>query len=678
MKDENPGAFGGVFGSIRGKLLLVILVLFVLVIGTLMYFSYNGQLQIIADNEQEIYNIIESTVQNSMENELDQAETSILSVVTNPEVSAAFAARDRERLSMLLGPVYAAIKEKGVAQFHFHTPPATSFLRLQSPEKYGDDLSGFRKTVVACNNEQRLVKGLEEGKDGFGFRVVVPVTHLGRHVGSAEYGFDFGQHFLQHLNESVPGTYFIYRLPDQGSVAWDNAGTDKLAGTVETDPFPTDSKALAAMVSNGKMQHYLTQDKLNSVVLVPFTDYEGSLKGYIKVLMSRAETVNKLNSIRNQALLIIVVSLIIVSALTIFMVRYMLLPINKVHDVALALADGDLGQQVDVKTHDEIGRMAAAVNQAIKNLRLLVGRVSDTSQQIAAASQQLSASADEVGNTTQQVTETINQLAIGADDQARAASDSGSAVEKMSISIQSVATLSQDMTTDADGAVQIAKIGEELVQQAASQMQAVQASAQQTTTAINSLGSMSQEIGQIVEVITVIAEQTNLLALNAAIEAARAGEQGRGFAVVAEEVRKLAEQSRQAADQIASLIQATQQETGKAVQTTESSSKEVAAGTDLVNRAGEIFQEIHQAVATVVNRIQEVNKAAQELSYGSDAVVRAVESVAATAEETAAGTEEISASSEEQNAAVAEIASSSQSLAEMAQELQDAVRLFKL
>ncbi len=269
-------------------------------------------------------------------------------------------------------------------------------------------------------------------------------------------------------------------------------------------------------------------------------------------------------------------------------------------------------------------------------------------------------------------------MAIGADDQARAASDSGSAVEKMSISIQSVATLSQDMTTDADGAVQIAKIGEELVQQAASQMQAVQASAQQTTTAINSLGSMSQEIGQIVEVITVIAEQTNLLALNAAIEAARAGEQGRGFAVVAEEVRKLAEQSRQAADQIASLIQATQQETGKAVQTTESSSREVAAGTDLVNRAGEIFQEIHQAVATVVNRIQEVNKAAQELSYGSDAVVRAVESVAATAEETAAGTEEISASSEEQNAAVAEIASSSQSLAEMAQELQDAVRLFKL
>jgi methyl-accepting chemotaxis protein len=198
------------------------------------------------------------------------------------------------------------------------------------------------------------------------------------------------------------------------------------------------------------------------------------------------------------------------------------------------------------------------------------------------------------------------------------------------------------------------------------------------TAAVRNLGNRSNEIGRIVEVITGIADQTNLLALNAAIEAARAGEQGRGFAVVAEEVRKLAEQSRTAAEQISGLIGEIQNDTNNAVTTMDAGGREVAAGTEAVEKAGAAFAAIANAVQGMVARIQEVSAATQSLAAGSQQAVKAVESIAAITEEAAAGSQEVGASAQEQSASVQEIASSSESLAQMAQELQRAVAEFSI
>lgn len=381
---------------------------------------------------------------------------------------------------------------------------------------------------------------------------------------------------------------------------------------------------------------------------------------------------------RRNVLLIIAILTIVALLLALVIVRVIVLSIRQVQGVAEALAEGDLSKSVLTESTDEVGLMAVAINQAIVNLRSLVGEVATVSEQVASASEELSASSQEVGQATQQVADTIGQLAKGADVQAKSAMEASSLVENMGQEITQVNTLTDQMVTDAGEAVQVGEEGKRSLEQTVQQMDAIKEKAAQTGAAVADLGVMSQQIGQIVEVITGIADQTNLLALNAAIEAARAGEQGRGFAVVAEEVRKLAEQSRQAAGEIAGLIQQIQDKTAAAVVIMADGESEVEAGTVVLASTSDAFTSIEEAVQRVVTRIQAVSAATELLATQSEQVVQAVEAIAAVTEEAAAGTQEVSASSEEQSASVEEIAASAESLAEMAEELNQTIAKFQL
>lgn len=360
------------------------------------------------------------------------------------------------------------------------------------------------------------------------------------------------------------------------------------------------------------------------------------------------------------------------------MARIIVKPVLEVQKVAQALAKGDLSQNITYRSKDEVGQMAMAVNTAVLNLRKLVGQVIETAQQVSSSSEELSSSAQEVGQATGQVADTINQLAKAADQQAKDSQEMSETVVSMTESVNKVSSASGRMEYDAKRTTSATDRGRSLVTDAVEQMEAIRTTVNTSATAVKGLGRRSQEIGQIVEVITGIADQTNLLALNAAIEAARAGEQGRGFAVVAEEVRKLAEQSRTATGQIAGLIQEIQQETAAAVSKMESGTNEVAQGSEVISATGTAFEEIAATIQTVVDQIYEVNTATSQLSHGSQQVVRAVESVASVAQEAAAGTEEISAGAQQQSASVEEIAASAESLAELAQGLMDAVSSFSL
>ncbi|WP_371375565.1 methyl-accepting chemotaxis protein [Sporomusa aerivorans] len=180
------------------------------------------------------------------------------------------------------------------------------------------------------------------------------------------------------------------------------------------------------------------------------------------------------------------------------------------------------------------------------------------------------------------------------------------------------------------------------------------------------------------DTISGIAGQTNLLALNAAIEAARAGEQGKGFAVVAEEVRKLAEQSQEAAKHIASLIKEIQLDTGKAVTAMNDGTQEVKKGTGVVTSAGQSFDNIANLVTAVSRQIEEVSTAMQQLAAGSQQVVAQVQAIGAVSKEALGHTQTVSAATEEQSASMEEIAASSQSLAKMAEELQHAIAQFRI
>lgn len=374
-----------------------------------------------------------------------------------------------------------------------------------------------------------------------------------------------------------------------------------------------------------------------------------------------------------------VVIFLIACALAIFLARRISRPLGEVAKSAQEIANGDLrDRHITYTSNDEIADMLKSFSLMTGNLRHLVTQVARSVEQVSAASEQLTASSDQSAQASGQVAETITEVASGAASQVGAVDQAVSVVKEMTSAINHVATNANNVSMKSGETAHAANAGSEAVQQATTQMQTISQCVAETAKVVEALGASSQQIGEIVDVISGIAGQTNLLALNAAIEAARAGEQGRGFAVVADEVRKLAEQSHEAAQKITLIIKEIQHETSSAVSTMEQGTSEVARGTEVITSTGEQFNQIANMVQDLNNQIQEISAAAEELSASSDNVMHSVDTVKSVASETAGNTQTISAAAEEQSASMQEIASSSQALAHMATELRDIISRFRL
>jgi methyl-accepting chemotaxis protein len=195
---------------------------------------------------------------------------------------------------------------------------------------------------------------------------------------------------------------------------------------------------------------------------------------------------------------------------------------------------------------------------------------------------------------------------------------------------------------------------------------------------INSLHESSEEIGQIIEVITDIANQTHLLSLNAEIEAARAGEHGKGFAVVANEVRKLAEQSEQSADQIVQLIRGIQSHTTRSVKVMEKGSSEVQTGVVTIEEADLTFEKITAMIENVADKTQDVSAAVEEISSSSEQIVASSEQTSGIAKESAEKSKNVAATSEGQKTAMERVSRYAQSLKQFASEMDQSIKLFKV
>jgi methyl-accepting chemotaxis protein len=303
--------------------------------------------------------------------------------------------------------------------------------------------------------------------------------------------------------------------------------------------------------------------------------------------------------------------------------------------VKVARADQDLS--------DHGRELKETVRSVLTSLGDVVGDLRQAAQQMASTSQ-------EAGQAVGEIAKAVEDVAQGAERQVQMVEAARASTEGTTEAARQASSLSEE--------------GVEAATNATSAMHAVHSSSSHVSDVMTALASKSEQIGGIVATITGIAGQTNLLALNAAIEAARAGEQGRGFAVVAEEVRKLAEESQQAAASIASLVEEIQAETQTAVDVVADGSRRSAEGVAIVEQAREAFVQIGGAVADVTGRIGQIGEVMDE--------------VAAVAEQSSASTQQVSASTEETFASTQQIAESAQQLSRTAEELEKLVGQFKI
>ena len=362
----------------------------------------------------------------------------------------------------------------------------------------------------------------------------------------------------------------------------------------------------------------------------------------------------------------------------IYISRIITKPMDSMLNASNRVAAGDLTVEVRSDSKDEVGQLATAIQTMTQSLKGVLGKVQMSAMNVASTAQELSASSEQMKASTDQISSTTQDIATGVSSQASKMSEISRAMKEMSESVQQVATNSQKASEGANSASTTAQRVGKMSEDVAKKMTDIQSSVDNSATVIKQLDGKSQEIGEIIGVITNIADQTNLLALNAAIEAARAGEHGRGFAVVADEVRKLAEESRGAANKITGLIKDIQQGTKQAVTTMEQGTKTVGEGAKNIADTVTAIDEIVKAAADVATMVHEIAAAAEEQSASVEEVTASVEDVSAISEQSAAGTQETSAAAEEQSASMDQLVNAAQEMAKLSAELQAEVGKFNI
>lgn len=351
-------------------------------------------------------------------------------------------------------------------------------------------------------------------------------------------------------------------------------------------------------------------------------------------------------------------------------------PVLELTAIAGQYANGDLRNSVEVKSSDEIGELADSIRTMHNSFVEMITNIRSASEQLATVSEEMAASTEEVTATSGEISDNMQKLAKEADAGNQSMLEASQALVQLSSLIQIVKGNTDNTCENSENTLIAAENGRCKVDESVSKMGNIKTQAEKSSQIIGELNDYSKQISLITDTITNLAKQTNLLALNAAIEAARAGEHGRGFAVVAEEVRKLAEQSDQGAQEITSLVKKVTEKTNVAVLAMMQNVLEVENGVSTVNEAGLSLDLILAAVKQTTTEIRGIGDLTSEEVVNSEQIVRLIDHLATVIETVATHGEEVSASAEEQSAAMQTVAASAEETSAMAQQLKNSVANF--
>jgi len=552
----------------------------------------------------------------SIHAEADRALLLADSLARNPDIAARFAAGDRGELARLLVPAFAEMKGPyALSQLQFHLPPATSFFRAHMPEKFGDDLSSFRFTVLEVNRSQRPVAGLENGVGGLGIRGVVPVFHENRHVGSVEVGTSFGQPFFDQ-----------YKTATGADVAFFVKSGDEFKAFASTfRPGTAFDRADLAAGMSGQDRTMVTKldGSPRTIAFVPVRDYEGKAFGVYTLAVDRSS----LNAIRGDAVrwsVFVGVGILTLSLLLAWALNRGLGAVIRAMTAAMnQLAGGDTAVAVPaLGRRDEMGSMARAV-EVFKTGMIEAERLrseQESFRQNAAGERRamLASLADEFEASVKEVVHSVSMAAATMEGSASALSDTAARTTQ---EVGSVAASSEQASLNVNavaGATEELSVSiREISRQVAASLDVADRAlrdAQATDALMRELANSAEEINEVVSLIGRVADQTKLLALNATIEGARAGEAGKGFTVVAAEVKSLATHTAGATTAIEAKVQEIQRSTGAATDAIAGISQTIARLNEIASAVAAAVEEQDAATQEIAGNVQHVAAGTREVS----------------------------------------------------------------
>lgn len=354
------------------------------------------------------------------------------------------------------------------------------------------------------------------------------------------------------------------------------------------------------------------------------------------------------------------------------------IPILTVNEIVNAMADGDLTQRYTKEAEGEIQSLAENLNSGLDNLNRLLNQIAENAMSVDESAIEMLSSSEEMNGSTGEIASSIAQMSHGAQTQVAKVDESSNLVEGILRSSNEMGERATIINEGVNNVVTSSKSGMQMLDKVVANMSEISEYSARTNESMKVLTSRSNEITRVLGVITEIASQTNLLALNAAIEAAQAGDAGRGFAVVAEEIRKLAEDSKNSAREIESLIDAVQKDTKEAASVMEIMTAGVEVGEATSQDAAEMFKKIAERASENLSLSEGILTATQVQQNDIKVVVANTENVVVIAEQTAAGTEEIASSATELSSGMEAYTQKSERLTTIAEELKAGISKFKL
>ncbi|MBL4936499.1 methyl-accepting chemotaxis protein [Clostridium sp. YIM B02515] len=678
--------------SIRNKILLSVLPVFIVVIGVLVFLSYDR-----------ISALMNSQIKSDMQNQLATNVNEIEKRLQRHEKVAQGAAKTAEAASTVLSKDNYADFLKSIIATNDDTLGSGIWFE---PYKYNSSNKFFGP--YAYKDSGKIVYTDDYSKDDYNYikydwykagtttngtvwsdaylddvtkismiTTTVPFYDKNKQflgVATADINLTTIQDMVKNIKVGEKGKAFII---DKNGTFIADKDTDKVMKVkISEDKNSSLSELGKTMLGNKSGQGTYKDESGNNIVYyssVPETNWK------IALSIPESELMAPVKKFVISMSLLTVISIAAVIALIVFFAFYLTKSINKVKDFAMAIAEGDLTKQIDIKTHDEIGKMAGYLNTMSQNMNDMVKEILAQSTEVASTSEELSASVEEMTAKLNIIEGSVRNIDDGIQELSSTTEEITASMEEVDSSINVLSGKAEDGSSLSNDIKNRAEKIQKNSKEASEKSELLYRDKQNKILQAVEDGKVVEKVKEMADIIDSIASQTNLLALNAAIEAARAGEQGKGFAVVADEVRKLAEQSTQAVSNIKDTIAKVKDAFDNLSDNTQEVVSYIDSTVKLDYEAMVGVGNQYGSDAQYINTMsEEIAAMSEEITATVSQVSTAVQNVASTTQHSAESTTEILNSVKETTAAMNEVAHSAETQAELAQKLNDIVRKFKV